>query len=267
MEGYQKRLRGKVVLITGASGGLGEQIAYKAAAHGATVVVAARRLERLKAVRERCAQLSGQPAYAYSLDVNDVEQIDTVVDRVVEAQGGIDILVNNAGFGLFQPALEMDPQIIEEMFRVNVLGAIRLSQVVASHMIEKRQGQIINIASQAGKMATPKSAVYAATKFAVLGYSNALRLELQPHGIQVTTVNTGPVRTGFFQDADPSGEYLDKLGRMVLDPGYVATKVVNAMFTSAREINLPWIMEIGARLYVLFPRLGDYFACTIFARK
>lgn len=267
MEGYQKKLHGKVVLITGASGGLGEQIAHKAAAHGATVVVAARRQERLKAVRDRCAQLSGQPAYAYALDASKKEEIDAVVDKVIRDVGTIDVLVNCAGFGLFAPAIEMDWEITAEMFQVNVFGTMHLSQRVAKHMLTRGGGQIINIASQAGKMATPKSAVYASTKFAVLGYSNALRLELQPHGVQVTAVNTGPIRTDFFQEADPSGEYLDKLGRWVLEPDYVARKVVDSMLTSKREINLPWMMEVGARLYVLFPRLGDYLARTIFARK
>lgn len=267
MEGDQKRLHGKVVLITGASGGLGEQIACKAAAQGATVAVAARRLERLKAVREKCAQLSGQPAYAYAVDVSKEEELDAIVDKVIRDVGTIDILVNCAGFGLFAPAIEMDWEITEKMFQVNVFGSMHLSQRVARHMMIRGRGQIINIASQAGKMATPKSAVYASTKFAVLGYSNALRLELQPYGIQVTTVNTGPIRTDFFQEADPSGEYLDKLGRWVLEPDYVASKVVDAMLTRKREINLPWIMEVGARLYVFFPRLGDYFARTIFARK
>lgn len=267
MEGYHKKLHGKVVLITGASGGLGEQIAHKAAQYGATVVVAARNLERLKVVSKRCTQLSGQSAYAYALDVSKKEEIDAIIDKVIRDVGTIDILVNCAGFGLFSPAIEMDWETTEKMFQVNVFGTMHLSQRVAKQMVTRGGGQIINIASQAGKMATPKSAVYASTKFAVLGYSNALRLELQPYGIQVTTVNTGPIRTDFFQEADPGGEYLDKLGRWVLEPDYVASKVVDAMLICKREINLPWIMEVGARLYVFFPRLGDYFARTVFARK
>ena len=85
-------------------------------------------------------------------------------------------------------------------------------------MAERRQGHIINIASMAGKMATAKSTVYSATKFAVLGFSNALRLELKPLGVAVTTVNPGPIETNFFDKADPSGSYLEKVGQIVLEP-------------------------------------------------
>src|SRR5690606_5732016 len=102
---------------------------------------------------------------------------------------------------------------------------IHITKLTALRMTKRGSGHIINIASQAGKMATPKSAVYAATKFAVRGYSNALRLELRPFGIYVTTVNTGPMHTNFFNQADPTGSYLNKIARWVLDPQVVAKKV------------------------------------------
>lgn len=141
------------------------------------------------------------------------------------------------------------------MFQVNVLGLIRLCREVGGDE-KKGRGHIINIASQAGKTATPKSAVYAGTKFAVRGYSNALRLELKQYGISVTTVNPGPIRTDFFAKADPDGSYLAKLGRWVLDPGRAAELIVESMLTNRREINLPWPMELGARFYVLFRGWG-----------
>lgn len=262
-----QRLRGRKVLITGAASGLGEQIAYAAARRGATVVVTGRKLERLQAVQERCRQLSGNPSFGYLLDVTDGQQIQEVLRRIKSEVGGVDVLVNNAGFGLFAEAVETDQQITEEMFKVNVLAVIELSREVAREMKKTGGGHIINIASQAGKTATPKSAVYSATKFAVRGYSNALRLELHRDGIFVTTVNPGPISTDFFTKADPGGSYLAKLGRWVLDPVQVAEKIADCMLTNRREINLPWIMEVAARFYVLFPRLGDLLARTLFAWK
>lgn len=263
-----QRLRGKRVLITGASSGLGEQIAYEAARRGAVVIAAARREDRLLAVQEKCRELSNDEAFAYVLDVGDRMQVSKVLSRIIgEMDGTIDVLVNSAGFGLFEEALETSPNVTEEMFRVNVLGLIQITQRVVLEMKKRRRGHIINISSQAGKMATPKSAVYAGTKFAVRGFSNALRLELQPFGIYVTTVNPGPIATDFFQRADQDGSYLAKLKHWVLDPQQVAKSVVDCMLTRKREINLPRLMEVGARLYVLFPRLGDFLAGTIFDRK
>ena len=109
-----------------------------------------------------------------------------------------------------------------------MLGLIQITQRVVLEMKKRRRGHIINISSQAGKMATPKSAVYAGTKFAVRGFSNALRLELQPFGIYVTTVNPGPIATDFFQRADQDGSYLAKLKHWVLDPQQVAKSLWTA---------------------------------------
>lgn len=266
--GYgDQTLNEKVVLITGASSGLGEQVAYEAASRGAVVIVTARREARLIAVREKCKQLSGTHAFSHVLDVGDRLQVSEVLREIIDQVGDVDVLVNNAGFGLFEQALDTPQSVTEEMFSVNVLGLIQITQKVAAEMQKRRQGHIINIASQAGKMATPKSAVYAATKFAVRGYSNALRLELKPFGVYVTTVNPGPIATEFFGKADTDGSYLAKLGRWVLDPTVVARKIVDSMFTKKREINLPFLMEAGARVYALFPRLGDHLASTIFNRK
>lgn len=263
----QTRLKNKVVLVTGASGGLGEGIAYEAAKMGAILVLVARRFEHLRRVKERCMELSGGRAYAYTCDVGNFQEVEKVLHTILAELENIDILVNNAGFGLFAPVLEMPQAITEEMFRVNVFGLIQFTQTVARKMQEQRSGHIINIASQASKMATPKSAVYAATKFAVRGYSNALRLELKPFGIYVTTVNPGPLHTDFFAKADQSGSYLKNIKGWVLDPGIVVQKVVHSMLTPKREINLPWSMEWAATFYELFPRMGDYLASTIFNRK
>ncbi len=266
--GYlDQRLKNKTILITGASGGLGEQVAYESARRGAVVIVTARREDRLIAVQERCTKFSGAESFAYVLDVGDRMQISKVLNRIIGEIGKIDVLVNSAGFGLFEQALATPYGVTEEMFRVNVLGLIQISQKVALAMKQRGSGHIINISSQAGKMATPKSAVYAGTKFAVRGYSNALRLELKPFGIHVTTVNPGPIKTEFFHKADKDGSYLAKLNHWVLDPEDVARKIVDSMLTNRREINLPRLMEVGARLYTIFPHIGDYMASTIFNRK
>src|SRR5690606_33540996 len=121
----------------------------------------------------------------------------------------------------------------------------------------KNDGHIVNIASQAGKISTPKSAVYASTKHAILGFTNALRQELMDKSIHVTAVNLGPVKTNFFSHADPEGSYQKNVGKYMLDPEKVAEKIANHLFTGKREINMPLWMDFGSRLYQLFPSMME----------
>ena len=260
-------LEDKVVLVTGGSGGLGAQICYEAAKQGAIVITCARRIQMIGEVKEECKRLSGTEAYAFQVDVSDPDSVDALYEKVMDEVGRVDVLVNNAGFGIFEDFLSFDLGKAYDMFEVNVLGMMVLTQKFALDMAERRQGHIINIASMAGKMATAKSTIYSATKFAVLGFSNVLRLELKPLGVGVTTVNPGPVATDFFDKADPSGSYLEKVDQLVLDPTKLAKAIVRNMKYPKREINKPVILEIAAKFYTLFPTIGDYLASGIFNKK
>lgn len=262
-----KDLTGKVVLVTGGSAGLGEQIALTAASYGAMVVVCARHADRVLYVQQECAKLSRQKSYGYQVDMSQPESIEKLLVCLKNEVGDIDILVNCAGFGLFENFIEMDYHTIDKMFAVNVLGLMYLTQSIAVTMAERKRGHIINIGSQAGKMATPKSAVYSATKFAVVGFTNGLRLELKPFNIHVTSVNPGPINTGFFDKADPDGDYVAKIKWLALDPRMLARKIVESFLTNKREINAPWYMEGAARLYTLCPHVGDLLAGGLFNQK
>lgn len=262
-----QNLKQKVVVVTGGSSGLGKAIAYEVASRGAVVVVLARRQAELAAVRQECQALSGQKAYAYQLDVSDPDAIEQVVTQLKSDLNRVDVLVNAAGFGHFELALETPMPVVEQMFRVNVLGLMYLTRAIGQLMVAQGVGQIINIASMAGKMATQKSAIYSATKFAVIGYSNGLRLELKPLGVQVTTVNPGPIDTDFFKIADQTGQYLESVDWIVLDPERLAKRIVQAIGHPRREINAPWLMSAAAQLYNLVPQVGDYLASTLFNQK
>jgi hypothetical protein len=260
-------LRNKTVFITGASSGIGEEIAYEAARKGAIVLLSARRVEKLEKVKETCQKLSNDKAYVFPLDITDPEAIEKVIKEAIEKVGTIDVLVNNAGLGYTEEFLSFDMERAETIFRINVLGLMYVTQLVALHMAEKKTGHIFNVASIAGKIATPKTAVYSASKFAVIGFSNALRLELKPLNIQVTTVNPGPVETAFFDSFDPDREYLESIKHFVLTPEKVASKTIKAIGTSKREINLPLILEGASRFYHLFPSFSDFLTRTIFNKK
>lgn len=133
----------------------------------------------------------------YQIDVSDTEKVKEVFTAIFAEIGEVDILVNNAGFGVFREAHAATMDEIKGMFNVNVVGLMACTTMVLPKMRERRFGHIINIASQAGKIATPKSSVYSATKHAVLGYTNSLRMELSDYNVFVTSVNPGPIATNF----------------------------------------------------------------------
>ena len=153
------------------------------------------------------------------------------------------------------------------MFEVNTFALMNLSRIVAKGMKTAGKGHIVNIVSMAGLVATAKSSLYSATKFAAIGFSNALRLELMPFGVHVTTVNPGPIRTSFFDQADPDGSYVKAVDRYILEPDFVAKKIVKNFGKAKRELNLPWLLNLTHKLYTLFPRISDKLASKMFNYK
>jgi uncharacterized protein len=251
------RLNGKIVVITGASSGIGERIAYLAAEQGATPILLARSYKALKETASIIKERFNVPCAFYELDVSDTDAIKTVFNHILVEYKAIDVLVNNAGFGVFENVIDTELSKIESMFEVNVLGLIACTKMVLPQMIENNTGHIINIASQAGKISTPKSSVYSATKHAVLGFTNGLRLELSGSNVFVTSVNPGPIKTRFFDIADESGNYVKNVEKFMLDPDFVAQKIVDTMLVPKRELNLPGWMNIGSTLYQLFPTMFE----------
>ncbi|WP_338749958.1 SDR family oxidoreductase [Bacillus sp. FJAT-52991] len=261
-------LQGKTVVITGASSGLGYEMARLAAKEGARLVLLARRLERLELLKETIESDCGvSDVLIYSVDVSNKNDVEKVFAEILSRCGQIDVLINNAGFGVFDYAHEARWEETEAMFQVNVLGLIACTQMVMPYMQARQSGHIINIASQAGKMATPKSSVYAATKHAVLGYTNSLRMELARDGVYVTAVNPGPIATDFFTTADPSGAYAKNVGRWMLQPEKVAKAIIQVIGTNKREINLPKWMNAGSIFYTLFPRVVERVGRKAFFKK
>ncbi|MBO9129757.1 SDR family oxidoreductase [Bacillus sp. 165] len=252
-----KRLNGKIVVITGASSGIGERIAYKAAALGAVPVLIARSEEKLKTTAHNIAEQFHVSCHYYTLDVSNEDKVQEVFARILQEAGPIDVLINNAGFGIFKTFDEASMAEVKSMFEVNVFGLVACTKAVLPVMLKRNCGHIINIASLAGKIATPKSSAYAATKHAVLGFTNSLRLELKGTDIQVTAINPGPIKTNFFEIADQSGTYVQSVEKYMLNPEYVADKIVGTIGTKKRELNLPGWMSAGPVIFSLFPRLFE----------
>ncbi|AJH17832.1 SDR family oxidoreductase [Bacillus mycoides] len=261
------RLQEKVIVITGASSGIGEQVAMQVAEQGATPVLMARTEEKLQALADKIKVTYNTPCYYYVLDVSEETKVQSVFSKVLQEVGRIDILVNNAGFGIFKTFEDASMDEVKDMFQVNVFGLVACTKAVLPNMVKRNEGQIINIASLAGKIATPKSSAYAATKHAVLGFTNSLRMELSNTNVYVTAINPGPIETNFFEIADQSGTYVKNMGRYMLKPTYVAEQIVKAMQTKKREVNLPKWMGMGPKLYALFPGLFERVAGKSLSKK
>lgn len=180
----------KTVLITGASSGMGEATAKKLLAEGYTVYVAARRVERMNDL-----ELLG--ATALKMDITNDEDIVAAADRIKAEQGGIDVLINNAGFGMYGAMEDTSLEDARYQFEVNLFGLARLTQLALPHMREQGAGKIVNISSMGGKIYTPLGCWYHATKHALEGWSDCLRLELAPFGVDVIVIEPGAIETEF----------------------------------------------------------------------
>ncbi|MEO5283033.1 SDR family NAD(P)-dependent oxidoreductase [Limosilactobacillus allomucosae] len=254
-----RMLRNKVVLITGGSSGIGKELALEAARRGAIVVVCARDLEKLNQVAQQCLILSGRPSFAYQLDVTDPDRVDEVLNTIRHEVGEIDVLVNAAGLGDFTAVKSQSRTVMKRMVDVNLLALMYLSRCVAKQMMDQGFGAIINLGSLDGKIPTPNAAAYSATKAGVIQFDNILRMEVADYGVQVLTVNPGPVATSFFDKADPDGSYLNKLPRwMIVQPAELAKQVWAHVGYETREINVPGWTSWLSWGYQVWPGLGDW---------
>jgi 3-oxoacyl-[acyl-carrier protein] reductase len=227
-----KELKDKVVLVTGASRGIGSAVATAVAKKGARVALMARTESDLKDV---LGKLGGRGAIAIA-DVADPAALEAAVTSLENEVGPIDVLVANAGIGAYGPFVDIDPAEMERLVRVNVLGTMYSIRAVLPGMIARRRGHIVTIGSIAGRIGSPFEAVYAATKFADVGLTEALAVEVEPYGIGVSVVNPGPVATDF---GDARGHPYDRARPKPVSAEKVADAVVDAIEHGKREVYVP----------------------------
>lgn len=245
------KLTGKNVVITGASSGIGRATALEMARRGANVILAARRADRLEEVAAQCRAL-GVRATAVSTDVTKPEQCS----RLAEVAGSVDVLVNNAGFAVFDAIADAKLDDQHAMMDTNYFGTVNCTKAFLPAMLERRSGTIVNVSSIAGIMGFARMGGYCATKFAVIGFTEALRDELLDRGVRVALVCPGTTETEFFETAER-----DKMpGASRLMPGVAPERVARAVCNATEDGGyrrvLPLLAQVFMQLKEIAPRLA-----------
>jgi hypothetical protein len=253
-------LKDKVVLITGASSGFGEDAARLFAGEGCRVVLAARRLDRLQMLASEI-QNEGGEALAIPVDVSQPAEIKLMVQTALDLYGRIDILFNNAGYGSVDWFEKLDPErSVETIIKVNLIGTMLVTHAVLPHMLKRRNGHIINMVSVAGLIAPPLITTYSAGTYGVRAFTDALRREVRPFGINVSGIYPGPATTEFGKKLKrtKSRETIGRLRYPRLSSGYVARRVVEVAKRPRRTLVIPWWFRIVTTFDTLFPVIVDW---------
>jgi short-subunit dehydrogenase len=247
----------QVVLITGASNGIGRQLALDLAARGAVVAGCGRSIARLREVLVEVRRTSPR-SVMIGCDVGDAEQVRGMTAKVLADYGRIDILVNNAGIGMRQAFAEMPAAAVEEIMRTNFIGAVNCTREALPSMIARGSGRVVNVSSGAGKIGTLNMAAYCASKFALNGWAESLYYELKPLGVKVTIVCPGPVRTEFnrdFRESEPKAP-----AHLVITAEAVSQAIIRAIEKDKFEVIVPRWLALLSLAQRLAPVLFRFFA-------
>ena len=251
----------ETVMITGASSGIGLAAARLLAGGGYSVIATSRSLDRLEPLGQE-AEERGLPIRTVELDINSEASVDQVMPGLIRDAGGIDALVNNAGYGLRGPLHRVSTEEMRAQFETNVFAALRLTRAVLPAMVEKGKGTVVNVGSVVGRIGMPLSGAYSASKFALEGMSESMRMELWPLGVRVAIVEPGLFRTKFLEnqvaasasDSTPYGGTVARrtesaeYGAMAGNPVKVA-RVIRKIIRSRRP-KLRYVVGPDARMAV-----------------
>ena len=249
-------IENKVIIVTGASAGIGKALVKALSENGANVVLIARRDDRLLALAD---QLGSQPGKRLVMagDIRSEEFAYQTVERTLAEFGRLDVLVNNAGLGHRSLLMDMPPEDMRTIIETNLLGLLFMTHAALKPMCNQGSGQIINVSSIAGQRPLPNSSLYSASKTAVNFISRSLRIEVKPYNIKVTTVYPGLTRTEFGL-ARLGEKGVNRFGLQGVPAERVAAKIVQAIRNGRSEVYVTWYDWLFVHLNRLFPRTTDW---------
>ncbi len=254
------KLENKVVLITGASSGFGEDAALMFAAEGCRVVLAARRIDRLQNLVAKIQDAGGE-AIAIPVDIVEAVEVQNMVQTTLDLYGQIDILFNNAGIGRVEWFENHTPERdIHTLVQVNLIALMQVTRQVLPHMLARGEGHIINMASVAGLLASPLITSYSASKFGVRAFTDALRREVAPLGIKVSGIYPGPASTEFGSHVGKNKAYKSVRSKVNvhMTSKYVARHIVDVAKRPRRSLIIPWWFRVIFVFETLFPVVIDW---------
>ena len=240
----------KVIVITGASSGIGKQVAIEFGKLGAKLVLIGRKKDKLEQTAMELKKFSCSTMIC-QCDVSKKNEVDTMTNLVLKKFGSVDILINNAGFAIYGSVSDLSIDEIELQMQTNYLGMVYCIKKFLPSMLHQKSGHIVNVASVAASFGLPGIASYCASKFAMLGFSEGLKHELKNSGVDITVVSPIMVRTNFFDH--PSFEKMPKYSPTSLDPKAVAKAVAKAANSKKLEIIVPSVVRSMVWMKHTFP--------------
>lgn len=252
------QLAGSVVVVTGASEGIGKAIATAIAHQGGKVVLMARSQDKLLRAVDEITRQGGQASHMV-VDLGTPAAVRLAMNEVIQHHGCVDVLVNNVGAGTFKPLHLTSPDECDLAVALPLVPAVVASQCVLPGMLLRKRGHIVNLTSPAGFMPMPYMAPYMAARHAMVALSQGLRCELQDTGVQVSLVCPSQVDTGYFQNNDADMRWYPPISRLfpVLQPARVAQEVVAAILQDKAQVVFPWQLRWATRLYTMAPSLAQ----------
>jgi len=267
----KNKFRGKIVLITGASSGIGKQAALDFADNGAeTIVLVSRSKTKLNELKEILRQNSTSESVAYSCDISSKAEVITMGKELLGMLGHVDILVNNAGIGMYDKVQDQSIEEMESITFTNYLGMVYCTKVFLESMIYNGTGHIVNVASVAASFGVAGLSAYCGSKYAILGFSEALYHELRGTGVGVTVVSPIGVKTNFFNH-ESFARHIPNYTGFMLEPKIVSKAILAAANSYRLEIMIPFYIRAGVWFkhtipYLVNPIVGSVFNISTYTQ-
>lgn len=263
----RNKFEGKIVLVTGASSGIGRQVSLDFSVHGAqSIILVARSRSKLEDLEKTISRKFNIKTIIYPCDVSKKSEVEQMGREILDKCGHVDVLVNNAGFGLYGKVQNQSIEQIESVTFTNYLGVVYCTKVFLDSMIARKSGHIVNLASVAASFGVAGLSAYCASKYAVLGFSESLSQELHGTGVGLTVVSPMGVKTNFFNNSSFGGR-IPYYNGFMLKTNIVSNAVLAAANSHRLEIIVPFYMRAGVWLKHTIPFLINPMIGFLFRRE